>query len=99
MNIQLKKIVTISKINLYFIELPCKIGDTIYDISEFLLSQYYSPEIYVEQATWISISKDDSGYVFDINGNDYHYEDFGKTVFLTREEAESKLKEMEREQE
>ena len=75
-----------------FIELPCKIGTKIYDISELLMPQCYSPDMYIFDADDICISKDNRGFIFTIDGNDYRYEDFGKSAFFSKEEAEKALK-------
>ena len=75
------------------IDLPCKVGDKLYDISELLMPQCYSPEMYIFNADDICISKDNRDFIFTIDGNDYRYEDFGKSVFFSNEEAFAKLKE------
>ena len=73
------------------IVLPCKVGDMLYDIYEAVSNGYGGirelkvPEIHINidrrNKPWLIIS----GYYF-------AFEDFGKTVFLTREEAEKALK-------
>lgn len=68
------------------LKLPCAVGDTIYTIYSDEDSSFIEESKAVEVSThrvWI-----DSAY--------FDYDDFGKTVFLTREEAEAALKEMER---
>ena len=75
-----------------YIELPCRAGDLIYDAYDAIkngggkIRELKPPEIKINidrrNRPWIIIS----GYYFAL-------EDFGKTVFLTREEAEAKLKE------
>ena len=63
---------------------PCKVGDKIY---------WYNMggEIVEAEARKIMYAaKHPHGFVYDIG-----FEDFGKTVFLTREEAEAALKEKE----
>ena len=68
------------------IKLPCAVGDTIYAIYSDEDSSFIEEPKVVEVSThrvWI-----DSAY--------FDYDDFGKTVFLTREEAEAALKELER---
>ena len=72
------------------IKLPCKIGGTIYDIYEFVENKY-SPEMYEYEVDEITIVKDKEGIYFVIDSADFWSEDFGKTVFLTREEAEKAL--------
>lgn len=72
------------------LRLPCKVGETVWYIGD-------DDSIYPVKIIEISILNSDMSYngyfmkctyEFDIN-------DFGKTVFLTKEEAEQKLKEME----
>ena len=77
------------------VELPCKVGDTVY-ISDFaevmeafasnikMFFNYLTKEI--ENVVDLRIIGN-----FSIHKN---FEDFGKTVFLTKEEAERKLKEV-----
>ena len=65
-------------------KLPCAVGDTIYTIYSDEDSSFIEEPKVVEVSThrvWI-----DSAY--------FDYDDFGKTVFLTREEAEAALKEL-----
>lgn len=67
------------------LRLPCAVGDTIYMIYSDEDSSFVEESKVVEVSTyrvWI-----DSAY--------FDYDDFGKTVFLTREEAEAALKELE----
>lgn len=73
--------------------LPCKVGDTFFDVSEFVNGDEY-PEMYEDKVRYIELQKDrETGeLVFCIEGIDFRYDDFGKTVFLTREEAEAALK-------
>lgn len=74
---------------------PCKVGDTLYDISEFVNGCSY-PEIYEYTCEYITIFKDKDGEtVFEIDAINFHFNDFGKTVFLTREDAEKALRERE----
>lgn len=61
------------------IELPCKVGDTLYWVSKcYLRKQYAIAEVYYDTIDDILSAKDE----------------FGKTLFLTREEAEAKLAEL-----
>lgn len=74
---------------------PCKVGDTLYDISEFVNGCSY-PEIYEYTCEYITIFKDKDGEtVFEIDAINFRFNDFGKTVFLTREDAEKALRERE----
>ena len=71
------------------IKLPCKVGDTIYGIHKAMVCEL--------DTETIGISKMPSGEIlYLIDGWELDKGDFGKTVFLTKSEAEQKLKEMER---
>ena len=70
------------------IKLPCKVGDTLYRLVPNLYREYV--EIKIAQFV---ISK--NGIYFITNrGVHWNVNRIGKTVFLTREEAEAKLKEL-----
>ena len=67
-------------------KVPCAVGDTIYTIYSDEDSSFIEEPKVVEVSTyrvWI-----DSAY--------FDYDDFGKTVFLAREEAKAALEELER---
>lgn len=68
------------------IVLPCKVGQTVWFISKFYTQPFQtvitSIEVYEEETVICTLS-----------GTEWHYEDFGKTVFLTQEEAEQALAE------
>lgn len=101
-NIDLEEIDDVEKICDCFkdkslcVELPCKVGDTVY-ISDFaevmeafasnikMFYNYLTKEI--ENVVDLRIIGN-----FSIHKN---FKDFGKTVFLTKEEAEQKIREME----
>lgn len=80
--------------------LPCKLGDHIYVITR--LGNFIDLDEYV--VDWFdTYNIDDQNIGFYFNGKDvedYHLEfcgydtDFGKTVFLTRKEAEAKLEKL-----
>lgn len=84
------------------IRLPCKVGDTLYKIivdkytkcslhdKEFSLNCEYCEEKCDSKA--IYVIKDFT--VFDINEIIFYMKSIGKTVFLTKSEAEAKLKEL-----
>ena len=73
------------------LRLPCKVGDTVYDISEFVERTPYA-EMYEFHADYIGIGKSDDGRtVISIDCMDYYMDDFGKIVFTSREEAEKAL--------
>lgn len=70
------------------IELPCKVGDTLWVAEE----NYCAPcNITVDR---IEIIEDNYIRVVDNYDNYYSNEDFNKIVFLTKAEAEQKLKEL-----
>ena len=67
-----------------FIELPCKVGDTIYHTFTGKVDYF---EVYD-----IQVHNDGIYVTYDFNRY-FNADEFGKTVFLTREEAEKKLEE------
>lgn len=73
-----------------FIELPCKVGDTVYRIG----GGDYSGEIFEWDVDHIEIYADELVIIDDSDNVISPYE-IHKTVFLTREEAEKALKERE----
>ena len=73
---------------------PCKLGQMLYDIGEYVLG-VVAPDIYELRADEMTIEKGaDGGLNFVYDGMYINNEDIGKTVFLTKEEAEEKLKEL-----
>ena len=74
--------------------LPCKLGKRVYDISEFI-DNHPMPDIYEFLANEVILSqcRETKELIFSIEGVAYTFDEFGKTVFLTREEAEKALKE------
>ena len=79
-----------------FVELPCKVGDTV-----------YFNNVHLRYAKVIAIYIDASGGMFDLDiatnietvagyehfiNKDYTFEDVGRRLFLTSEEAERALK-------
>ena len=76
------------------IELPCKVGDTVYwlfatNIQQEIYECYVTEFIYNNKGLDICLSKKClNGYAY------FTLKDIGKTVFLTREEAEKRLKEL-----
>ena len=68
--------------------LPCKVGDSVFII--------VGKDISKQGIRKIEIS--DNGIIFKTNRQKriFNVSEFGKTIFLTREEAEKKLKEMKR---
>lgn len=71
-----------------FVELPCKVGDTIYAVEKGKIIEDSVVTLYVAY-----FGGDEETFQFDGIKTDGYFEDFGKTVFLTREEAEQALKE------
>ncbi|MBQ3513453.1 MAG: hypothetical protein IJA32_06600 [Lachnospiraceae bacterium] len=81
-----------------FLRLPCKVGDTIYRIN--IGAKEPIIKMRVLQVQWKQLHKDRVIIRIDaINDDDmgescYLLEDIGKTVFLTKEEAEQALEQM-----
>lgn len=67
------------------VELPCKVGDVVYAVSK--CNNKIFSKIVVE-----ILLKEDNGYIY-TEPCYFIFEDFGKTVFLTKEEAEKALAE------
>ena len=65
--------------------LPCKVGDTIYRCGDPI------KKIYEWQIAYVEVYEDETVFVDD-SDNTFVEADIGKTVFLTREEAEKALK-------
>lgn len=92
-----KKGIYLDEITAYLIEnnvipLPCKVGDTVYDISEFFDGTNH-PEIYEYDVSYIHIEKEKGKQIFYIADLKYPSDDWGKTLYFSREEALEKLKE------
>ena len=79
------------------IELPCAVGDTVWEIDE------YAAGFKARPMTVLSIKlKENKGFVYTAYSDErdnfvrgYGFDDFGEILFLTKEEAEAKLKELE----
>lgn len=69
------------------LKLPCAVGDKIY------LPNEYVGKVIDFEIIEICIFKEEIIFIDD-SENEYFINDFGKTVFLTREEAEAALKEL-----
>ena len=67
---------------------PCKVGDTIYFLSKYVKDWLY------DEVEYIRVYKDYME-IKTVADRYFEEEDFGKTVFLTKEEAEKALKERE----
>lgn len=77
------------------IKLPCKVGDTVFYINGTLILEYEIVSFSIDRTgAWLMYGE----HYVDENDRTYSYnfetDKIGKTVFLTREEAEEKLKEM-----
>ena len=77
---------------------PCKVGDTVY----YIEGAYYNSKwqtvrpIKVTEISWkCDRSGRDLGFALIANGTRYKFSSIGKTVFLTKEEAEKALAERE----
>lgn len=75
------------------LRLPCKVGDTVYQITRDFISEYRIRNFicYDNGNIWFDWECTKGIY---INVRGFHIDDIGKTVFLTKEEAEQKLAEM-----
>ena len=83
------------------LRLPCKVGDVVYQISEnfiepctvetIFLGNYMDRNGNCCNMAEIYYDRDDCPYV----STAIYFTDIGETVFLTKEEAEAKLKELE----
>lgn len=85
------------------IELPCKVGDTVYfidrtynrtirELIDFVNIGYVKAIKFSARPTKVTIEYDDGRGRGRCKGTDYHASNIGKTIFLTKEEAEEKLK-------
>lgn len=79
------------------LRLPCKVGDIVYEVQELRkrIQPYTIISIHISRCSVLIgwVIEDDEGIYSNTNGFcDYA---IGKTVFLTKEEAEAKLREME----
>lgn len=81
------------------VKLPCKVGDTVYYFEGGYYKNIKDWEIVPIKVTEFNIKVNRSGKLMPLamiaNGTRYPMSSIGKTVFLTKAEAEKKLKEME----
>lgn len=72
--------------------LPCKVGDTVYAI----IYDYEVEQYAIKKSEIIEVRENINGIFFVslINKPAFKFNDFGKTIFLTKSEAEAKLKEL-----
>lgn len=78
-----------------FVELPCKVGDTLYEICARRKGGKWKPVIIERTVQRIEVGSSDCVTVRCGKTIVLFSFDFGKNVFLTREEAERALKERE----
>ncbi len=75
------------------VKLPCKVGDTVYVPTSILISEFKITAIFCDTLGtyfyWLFYCG-----IYDRRTSGFRERDIGKTVFLTREEAEKKLEEM-----
>lgn len=74
-----------------FVELPCKVGDTVYVIENNEIIEDFVDQIGIGYYC-------DGENIYQMDGikTDWYFSDIGKTVFLTREEAERVLNSLEK---
>lgn len=78
-----------------FIELPCEVGDVLYDVYDAISNGDDRIREYKVSAICINLDKRNKPCII-ISGCYFAFEDFGKTVYLTKEEAEKALAEREK---
>lgn len=71
------------------LRLPCKVGDTVYVLVNDCT------RVRPDKIKSIYVNEEDYWVEFNYIWHDTNFDDFGKTVFLTREAAEAALKEQE----
>lgn len=80
------------------ISLPCKVGDTVYYFEGGYYKNIKDWKIVSIKVTEFNIKVNRSGKLLPLamiaNGTRYPMSSIGKTVFLTKSEAEAKLKEL-----
>ena len=94
------------------VELPCKVGDTVYEICKDCSNCSHFKETGWEYDCWCDFDDEEHKTMFEVDGdNDCIYRideikfeynsiaKFGKSVFLTKPEAEARLKELKGERE
>lgn len=74
------------------VKMPCKVGDTVYAI----IFDYEKEQYAIKESEIIEVKKNINGVFFVslISKPAFRFNDFGKTVFLTKSEAEAKLAEL-----
>ena len=80
------------------LRLPCKVGDKVWAITStanYSLGEYREVPLKHPQEKKIqSITITKNGLLYHVKDRTYSEQDFGKTVFLTKEEAEQALADM-----
>ncbi len=78
------------------LRLPCKVGDKVWAITTYSLDAYaYEvPLKYPQEKKIQSITVTSGDVLYHVKNRTYSVCNFGKTVFLTKEEAEQALKKM-----
>ena len=71
---------------------PCKVGDVVYDICTIFDESTLKPKTVIKPRIIDFVSK--VGFIIESKGLVIGEKDFGNTIFLTKEEAEGKLKEL-----
>ena len=69
---------------------PCKVGDVVYDICTIFDESTLKPKTVIKPRIIDFVSK--VGFIIESKGLVIGEKDFGKTVFLTKEEAEAELR-------
>ena len=81
-----------------WVHLPCKVGDVVYQVTRNFISEFRVRFIEIATCGNLFLHTDlISGIVY--TGEVFSESDIGKTVFLTREEAEKALQDMRKEDE
>ena len=81
-----------------WIHLPCKAGDVVYQVTRNFISEFRVRFVEIATCGNLFLHTDlISGIVY--TGEVFSESDIGKTVFLTREEAEKALEDMRKEDE
>ena len=70
-----------------FVELPCKVGDTVYCFAPCFGTDHY-PKLKVVEKEIVELKT-----IATVFGLNFDIDSIGKTIFLTREEAEKALAE------
>ena len=78
------------------LKLPCKVGDTVYIVGDRVPAIIDEIRITEDNHIMFEFEYDKSYELTEVwDSGGFELEDIGKTVFLTREEAEAKLQEVE----